>query len=323
MQGSESLGTLFRYVIELQTPDAPDLTEVVTANINVKQLVGKEFNVIIELEGRGFMAGIGAGTREINGLVTSARFVRAENRRGIYEILLEPWLVLATRTSDYKIFQNKTVVEIIQEVLADYTYPMELRLSNTYPPRVFQTQYGETDADLLFRLMQEWGISTFWEHKGGKHTLILVDDAGAHRPFDSAAYQTVNFYGPTAKIDEEYISQFATAESLQPSWFVQDDFDFTKPRARLQNKIKMPRKTGHNTQELYKWPGDFFDADEGRALTRVRMEEAGAPGSRGQGSGNLRAMVPGCTFKLQKYPQDKANKEYLIIAASLSLHESS
>jgi type VI secretion system secreted protein VgrG len=61
--------------------------------------------------------------------VTSARFVQHENRRGVYEIVLRPWLILATRTSDYKIFQNRTPLEIIEEVLADYSFPTEKRVT--------------------------------------------------------------------------------------------------------------------------------------------------------------------------------------------------
>lgn len=323
LSGMESLGNLFRYTIELQTPDSPQLTEVVTANLPIKDLVGKELGVSIALDGRGFMAGIGAGTREINGLVTQARFVRAENRRAIYEVVIEPWLVLATRTSDHKIFQNQTVMEIVRDVLADYPYPVDVRVSQTYPVRVFQVQYGETDFAFLSRLMQEWGIYYFFEHKGEKHTLVLVDDAGAHHPFESAAYQTVNYYGPGVKIDEEYCHHFEASQNLRPGQWVSDDFDFTKPKARLQNTVKMPRNTGHNKEELYRWPGDYFDAQEGRELVRTRMEETGASGHRAQGSGNLRAMVPGCTFTLAKHPQNKSNRDWLIIGVSLSLHEAS
>ncbi len=35
---------------------------------------------------------------------------------------------LLTHTSDYKAFQNKTVVDILDEVLAEYPYPVEKRL---------------------------------------------------------------------------------------------------------------------------------------------------------------------------------------------------
>jgi len=324
LDGTEALGQLFEYTVRLQTPDSPMLTEHVTANVAIKQLIGKEFSICIELDGKGFgiSARTGAGTREINGLVTGARFVQHENRRGIYEVVLRPWLVLATYTSDYRIFQNKTALEIVEEVLADYSFPTEKRVTHRYPQRVFQVQYGETDFEFITRLMQEFGIYYFFEHKDGVHRLVLVDDVGAHRAFWSEAYRTISYYPPGHKIDEEYCDNFSSIENLASGQWVTDDFDFTKPRARLRQISRMPRNTGNSAQELYKWPGDFSDPDEGRDLARTRMEAVGAPGSRGQGGGNLRAVVTGCTFSLVNYPQDIANLEYLVISSTLRLHES-
>ncbi|MDQ0016234.1 type VI secretion system secreted protein VgrG [Variovorax boronicumulans] len=322
LDGREALGELFEYTVRLQTPDSPALTEYITANVPIKQLIGKEFSICIELDGKGFAVRMGAGTREINGLVTSARFVQHESRRGIYEITLRPWLILATRTSDYRIFQNKTPLEIIEEVLADYSFPTERRVTHRYPQRVFQVQYGETDFEFITRLMQEFGIYYFFEHKEGAHRLVLLDDLGAHKRFESEAYQAISYYPPGHKIDEEYCNDFCSIENLESGQWVTDDFDFTQPRARLQQTSRMPRNTGNSTQEIYKWPGDYSDPGEGYDLARTRMEATGAPGSRGRGSGNLRAVVTGCTFSLVNYPQDAANREYLVIASTLRLHES-
>lgn len=116
VQGSDALGELFHYTVALQTPDSPDLTALVAANLPYKQMVGHEAGLVIEVDG----GGGSVGTRQINGLVTSARFVHAQDRRALYEVTLQPWLVLATRTSDYKIFQHLNVVEITQQVLAEY-----------------------------------------------------------------------------------------------------------------------------------------------------------------------------------------------------------
>ncbi|WP_307648064.1 type VI secretion system Vgr family protein [Variovorax boronicumulans] len=322
LDGREALGELFEYTVRLQTPDSPALTEYITANVPIKQLIGKEFSVCIELDGKGFAVRMGAGTREINGLVTSARFVQHESRRGIYEITLRPWLILATRTSDYRIFQNKTPLEIIEQVLADYNFPTERRVTHRYPKRVFQVQYGETDFEFITRLMQEFGIYYFFEHKEGAHRLVLLDDLGAHKKSESEAYRTISYHPPGYKIDEEYCDNFCSIENLESGQWVTDDFDFTQPRARLQQTSRMPRNTGNSTQEIYKWPGDYSDPGEGYDLARTRMEATGAPGSRGRGSGNLRAVVTGCTFSLVNYPQDAANREYLVIASTLRLHES-
>ena len=80
-------------------------------------MVGKDLCVSIELDG--------GGKRYISGLVTAARVVGHEGRSVTYELRIEPWLKLLTHTSDYKAFQNKTVVDILDEVLDEYSFPVE------------------------------------------------------------------------------------------------------------------------------------------------------------------------------------------------------
>ncbi|ECA0395486.1 type VI secretion system tip protein VgrG, partial [Salmonella enterica subsp. enterica serovar Molade] len=153
LNGSETLGALFTYVVQLKTPDTLNLGYISpAANLPLKPMVGKDLCVNIELDG--------GGKRHISGLVTAARVVGHEGRSVTYELRMEPWVKLLTHTSDYKAFQNKTVVDILDEVLAEYPYPVEKRLVESYPVRTWQVQYGETDFDFLQRLMQEWGI--YW-----------------------------------------------------------------------------------------------------------------------------------------------------------------
>ncbi len=110
------------------------------ANLPLQPMVGKDLYVSIELDG--------GGKRYISGLVTAARVVGHEGRSVTYELRIEPWLKLLTHTSDYKAFQNKTVVDILDEVLDEYSFPVEKRLVENYPPRAWQVQYGETKAGL-------------------------------------------------------------------------------------------------------------------------------------------------------------------------------
>lgn len=111
--GGETLSELFSYVVQLKTPDTLNLGYVSpAANLPLKPMVGKDLCVNIELDG--------GGKRHISGLVTAARVVGHEGRSVTYELRMEPWLKLLTHTSDYKAFQNKSVVDILDEVLAEY-----------------------------------------------------------------------------------------------------------------------------------------------------------------------------------------------------------
>lgn len=312
LDGGETLSELFSYVVQLKTPDTLNLGYVSpAANLPLKPMVGKDLCVNIELDG--------GGKRHISGLVTAARVVGHEGRSVTYELRMEPWLKLLTHTSDYKAFQNKTVVDILDEVLAEYPYPVEKRLVESYLVRTWQVQYGETDFDFLQRLMQEWGIYWWFEHSEDSHTLVLADAISAHKACPDSPL--VEWHQEGLKLDKEFIHTITANESLRTGQWVLDDFDFTKPRSLLANTVANPRETGHATYEHYEWPGDYFDKSEGEMLTRIRMEAQRSPGSRVLGGGNIRTLMTGYTFTLENYPTAEVNQEYLLMQTLLFVQD--
>ncbi|ECG1724642.1 type VI secretion system tip protein VgrG [Salmonella enterica subsp. enterica] len=312
LDGGETLSELFSYVVQLKTPDTLNLGYVSpAANLPLKPMVGKDLCVNIELDG--------GGKRHISGLVTAARVVGHEGRSVTYELRMEPWVKLLTHTSDYKAFQNKTVVDILDEVLAEYPYPVEKRLVESYPVRTWQVQYGETDFDFLQRLMQEWGIYWWFEHSEDSHTLVLADAISAHKACPDSPL--VEWHQEGLKLDKEFIHTITANESLRTGQWVLDDFDFTKPRSLLANTVANPRETGHATYEHYEWPGDYFDKSEGEMLTRIRMEAQRSPGSRVLGAGNIRTLMTGYTFTLENYPTAEVNQEYLLMQTLLFVQD--
>ncbi|MBT2793216.1 type VI secretion system Vgr family protein [Paraburkholderia strydomiana] len=332
IRGDEALSKIYEYELGLVTPRSPLLPDSIAANLDLKAMVGKELTVTVQLDGMGtFVSGmvgttdaanIGRGEREISGIVTAASLVEQLNRQYRYRLILNPWIVLAERRTDYRIFQNRSVIEIIDEVLkSNYMYSYVKRLGGTYPKLVYQVQYGESDFSFIQRLMEEHGIYWFYEHSNGVHRMVLVDNLGAHKRVVSEAYHTLPYYPPGRKIDTEYVSHFDTTESIQSGIWTTDDFDFTKPRADLTAQNALPQKTAHNQLTVYEWPGDYTDPAQGDQFARVRMEEIRSRGERAEGRGNLRNVVCGTTFTLAGHPQDAANREYLVIRSSLDAEE--
>ncbi|MGJ7536152.1 MULTISPECIES: type VI secretion system Vgr family protein [unclassified Variovorax] len=318
IEGSEGLSTLFRYTLTLATPEQPGYNERQAANVTIKQLVGEALTAHVVLDGR---PGSGPDRRHISGLVTRVRFLRLENRRALYEAAIEPWLTLATRTSDYRIFQNQTVLDIVKDVLGKYGLPFDVRATRSYPPREFQVQYGETDYDFVARLLHEWGLYYYFEHEENNHRLVIVDDMASHQPFAHAGYQTIPFHAADATVREEHCDRFNACEELQSGRWITDDFDFKRPKAELQQVSAMPRKTAQNSWERYDWPGDYVVESEGEQLVRTRMEETGSQGERANGAGNLRAVVPGYLITLERHPQNESNRQYLVTNTSLRLQD--
>ncbi len=346
LEGTEGINSLFEYRLTLQTPDAYNFKASEGSNFDLESFVGLELTCFVELEGQGsFAAGLagggaanqGAGVREISGLITSARFIGEDSRHALYELTLRPWLHLATLTTDCKVFQDKTPVEVIEAVLSDYPFASDKRLIETYPKRDYTVQYNETDYEFVTRLMQEWGINFHFEHSGGVHRLIWSDHNGAFQVTQVdqdkgvSAYHSIPFYPLGHKIDREYIHGFSPTDSLTSGSYASREYDYTRPRASLGADASAPRNTGHADHEMYLWRGDKQvlggsdysqpnrGADkaanqtegQGQHLARLRMQTLRQTGLRASGVGHVRGIVPGCTFSLTEHPQEKANAEYI------------
>ncbi|MDR8769292.1 Actin cross-linking toxin VgrG1 [Burkholderia multivorans] len=350
LTGGETIGELFEYVLELKTPDALAFSPSVAANVDLDALIGTEVTVSIQLEGRGHfipglagsagMGNIGAGMREITGIVSQATIVREDGRSIVYALTLRPWLWHATKNSDCRIFQDMSVVEITDAVLSVYPFPVDKRLTTprpnkVWPKRDIQRQHFESDWTFLQRLWEEWGIYYFFEHGEGKHRLVLCDSMGALQPLGDA-YAELRYEPPNnRRIDEEHIHEFSVSHALTTGAVTAVDYDYTLPRANLTVTREDPRDTGLAHQERYSW-GDYAQPQAGAAglsgahneprteaeyLTLVQMQAWRCQGLRAHGKGNLRGMVAGQTFVLSHYPQEAANREYAVIACRLTIEE--
>ncbi|MDB5877138.1 MAG: type secretion system Vgr family protein, partial [Variovorax sp.] len=149
LSGREGVNSLFSYELVLKAPEAEGAYGASSdaIDIDLDSWVGREIGCCIELDGTGF--------REINSIVTEACLWGEEGRHVQIRLTLKPWLHLATLRTDCRIFQNKTVVQILDEVLVDYGFPVEKRLVERYPVRYFQTQFKETDFEFVARLCAE------------------------------------------------------------------------------------------------------------------------------------------------------------------------
>ncbi|WP_175822800.1 type VI secretion system Vgr family protein [Burkholderia sp. BCC0419] len=350
LTGGETLGELFEYTLELKTPDELGFSQSIAANIDLDKLIGTELTVSIQIEGVGHfirglagntgMANIGAGTREITGIISHASILREDGRSIVYAVTIRPWLWLATKNCECRIFQDMSVIEITDAVLSAYLFPVDKRLTpprpnKTWPKRDIQRQHHESDWTFLQRLWEEWGIFYFFEHEERKHRLVLCDAITALKPHDDA-YSTIRYETPNSRrIDEEHIHALSVSNALTTGAVTSVDYDYTRPRADLTVAREDPRNTGLANQEHYTW-GDYAQPQAGAGglsgarneprteaeyLTLVQMEAWRCQGLRASGQGNLRGLVTGRTFVLSHYPQNAANCEYAVIAARLTIEE--
>ncbi|MEZ2331243.1 type VI secretion system tip protein TssI/VgrG [Mesorhizobium sp. RCC_202] len=260
--------------------------------------------------------------RWFSGLVSDFKLTRIEDRLAFYEATVRPWLWFLGNTTDCRIFQNMTAVEIVEKIFSKYGIAkFEKRLQGSYPQREYCVQYDESDLDFVQRLLEHEGIFYFFEHDEGKHTLILCDAMSKLKPapgYDKVLY---NFEGHGSRRDKEYITEWIPGSAVRPGAYAHTDYDFEKPGADLMAKSAQPFGHKEASGENYRQPGAHLDVGRGDKIAGIRREELQAVHQRNTAVGTVRGLFSGCKFTLESFPSDDQNQEYLVVSAEYRLFD--
>lgn len=301
MVATEQLGHPFAIDLDLLSEDH---------GITLEKVLGQTFTVRCELP-RG-------GVRHFSGLVSEFRYAGTSGRYASYQCRLSPWLWFLSRASNCRIFQHKTVPDILKQVFDDRGFSDydRSKLSGSYPQRVYCVQYRESDLDFVSRLMEHEGIHYYFRHAKDKHTLVLFDDNA--NLDENADYAEVPFYPPEdARYRErDHVSAWAISGEVQPGTVVLRDFDFEKPSANMEARLSRPHGHAHAAMEVYDYPGDYTQKADGDGLSRLRLEQREVGYEQAHGQGDVAGLSPGCLFKLTGHPRDDYNREYVLVSAS-------
>ncbi|WP_371884773.1 type VI secretion system Vgr family protein [Caballeronia sp. S22] len=348
VSGVEALGKLFKYTVEFATLDSPTF-RIYKARELIKpdELIGKTIEISIEFEGKGaFIPGlpgnlgagnVGAGVRTINGIITEVRQTGSDERRAYYQFTVRPWLWLASKNRDSRVFQDMNVLQVTEAVLksGNYKFPWQMRLAavslynNVFPPRDFIRQFWQSDFEFLSQIWSEWGI---YYHFDGM-TLVLCDSPGSHKKHANA-YDTVLYHAPEGKrIDEEHIYALSVSRKITAGEITLNDYDYTRSNGRFDMNQSRYSEASFDNAAQYHWgnytqpmagamgldgkPNDL--RNEGDYLARVRVEALRCEGLRLHGTGNLRGLTTGRKFRLEGHPQKELNTRYLVVSTTIDV----
>ena len=253
--------------------------------------------------------------RYFNGFVTEFRQIRRHGKYFHYEARLRPQLWFLSQTRDFKIFQKSNARDIVKQVLSEFGIAIKDKLNGYYRPREYTVCYGESYFDFCSRLMEEEGISYYFEHANGSHTLVLCDSISAYPTLPSHA--SIPYYPPDmAGIPtEEYVSYWSIAQTINPGKHVTEAYDFKKPKANLRVIQPKPRSHPHNSYEIFDFPGGYREVGDGENYARLHIESMQVQHERADAETNVRGIMSGYRTSLRNCPRKAENREYLIVAA--------
>jgi len=313
VEGTEAISSLFRFQLVLVSEKR---------DIALSSLVGQNVTLAFELAGK--------KTRHINGFVSRFSQGDVDSRVAHYYAEVVPWLWFLTRTTDCRIFQKKTVPDIIQQIFKDLGFTdFKLQLQGSFEPREYCVQYRETDFAFVSRLMEEEGVFYYFEHADGKHTMILGNHPGVHQPCPNQA-KARYAYMLQGNFEDDMISRWHMEQEFQPGKYTLNDHYFQTPSNDLKVSAPTAAKIANNDKfEVYDYPGYYakrFDGDDKAGKVRPDGERTAKLGMQGaeafhktiSGASNCRAFVPGFKFELTEHRRADLNGPYVLTQVSHS-----
>ena len=310
LSGMEKLGRLSGYHLELMRAQKLD-------PIRPPDLLGTQATVKL-LRSRDQY-------RYINGWISSVELGGAVGRFDLYHVTLRPWLWHLTLGADFRIFQDKNALEVIQAVFADYGSARldTSKLSGTPRRRPYCVQYRESDFNFVSRLMEEEGIWYYFTHAEGEHTLVLANGEGGHVALPEATLSWSHAQTDD-QLREDIVTQWRYGQHVRSLKFTHDDYDHEAPTTSLlktdQRTVSYPTPGDlevYDWSGTYAWPGDANNDKQGDfgAKLEVRRFESGH--IIANAATPCRSVSPGMTFKLKDHPWHDG--DYLIVGTSLEV----
>lgn len=324
----ERISDLFEVTVIAVSPDE---------SIDLDAIVGKPAALFVSA-GAGQLAGSG---RRLAGICAQMEMVRPEaSGVSTYRLRIVPALWQLTQRRNHRTFQHLSVPQIVDQLLGEWQIAYRWVIDQSqYPKLELRVQYGETDYDFLRRMLEEAGITFFFEDGEGSSgsTLVLHDgpDRGEEREGGSLRY----LEQPTHGTDHEYISDIHLAHEVRAGAVVIRDHDFrSAPEFKLEGKASVGSPADLLEQHVYA-PGAFLveggpgggtpvaddkgvarhDEQAGKRLAQQRLD--GLRASRRLVSFRTDAMDvrPGAVFCISDHPRGDLGADRHLLATELRM----
>jgi type VI secretion system secreted protein VgrG len=313
---SSLLVEAFLAVEEVQGINARDVIVLSTdSEFPLNTLLGQQASLVISLAN---------GTRTtFTGLVSEAAMLGSTGSLVRYRLRLCSFLWPLSQSRNNCVWQDKSVIEIVESVLLRYPEFADCRWTEDVAefmadvrPRSYCIQYRETDLDFITRLLGSeglgWSMEEHVESVAG-HRMVLFADSTQANAFaedatsrDSIAGQGIRYHSARAGEAQDTIQALAAAVSLGAASVTTLSYDYkakkivaaSVPTNRQVGSMNAPQLESYDTPGLYAYAG----ADEAQRYARLQMEALEAATQRWQARSTVRTLRPGTRFSLTQGP---------------------
>ena len=320
MSINEEISKLFSCDVELLHEENED--SYTPTDIDVSRILGKGVTIsIVQRDGT---------SRTFSGMVNSFSRGNRTTRFSYYHATIVPHVWLLTQVTQSRIFQHKSVPDILREVFEGFEVSYEVQ--GSFKKRNYCVQYQETDFDFASRLMEEEGFYYYFEHSGGKHKMIVANTTQSHQNVPSK--NSIEYFIKTER-QEDFIGTIRDLWidcRLQTGRVTLWDYNFQLPT----NKLNAQQPSLFNVADNQKLENYVYPAGYGRkydGIDRTGGENSGELQSIFEdnqrtvsnmmnaldsqykvlsGFSDCSALTAGHRFTLTNHPNEDMNGQYIV-----------
>lgn len=315
--GSEGLSRSYRFSVTVLSSDA---------RVDGKSLLGQPALLeILTQQSR-------VEPRPIHGHITAFELLSSEAGLTRYRLDIEPWTAFLRHRIDSFVWQDKSTLEIVEEIFADYQgrgklapeWRLALSQSSQYAPRKVCTQFEESDWVFVKRLLAEEGMFYWFEHTGdagspalGSHRLVIADSNAAFSPNQQAH---IRFHRAAAVERSDTITNWQAVRRIVTnavsvaSWNERQASVIGHHLGGSLAHGEVPELLANDHAGLRR----FDNSEAAQRSARLHLEALEARSHVYHGEGTVRTLTPGTTFRLSELPvrerDQDADVSYAVIA---------
>ncbi|RZL02766.1 MAG: type VI secretion system tip protein VgrG [Rubrivivax sp.] len=266
---------------------------VLNAHVELKELYARPITLHTTLAD-------GSGARR-SGYVVSADALEADGGLARKGLLVQPWIALLGHTLTSRVWQDKSLIEIVEDVFADHASIAAWQWDEDVASHVAQglfarhggqrsycVQYRETDLDFVNRLLAEEGLCYRVEEDEaapGGHTVVFFAHS-AQQPQDqvsasSVGGQGIRFHRSSSQEAQDSIQAMAAIRRVGPSATVLQGWDYRANSAITADAPTHRHWGGDEATSLQNWltsydpTGDYLFSNQAEAqFAAARLQEA-------------------------------------------------
>ena len=252
--------------------------------------------------------------RYFHGIVESAEKGDTGDRFTSYHLTMMPTLCRGRYITDFRYFQNESVIDIAEKVLQEMKIDYQFSCRDQYPTTEYLCQHRESNLAFLDRILAEWGIGYHFVHAKDGHKMVLFDRSQGSDDCPNATSLEYNPM-PSGVVKGSFLSQLRWRERMMPTKVTLKEHYYKNPQHKfLAPKTAQDMRGLTRDLEVYEYPGRHKDDDVGKGFAAHRLDHLRSLASCGEASGRCQHLTAGYRFELKEHADAAMNRKYFIVS---------